>query len=71
MSHQQTSVHMASAHNKACSYLFAREPAQDMQRTVNVRIRQSAKTLNPQPQNKLQLHMREDKNVIFHNLEQT
>lgn len=71
MPHKQVSGRMATAQNIACSCLFAEEPAQDKQRTVNVRIRQFTKTLNHQPQNKLQVHMREDRSIIFYNLKQT
>ena len=49
--YKQAAASMASAQNKARSCLSAQEPAPDKQRTVNVRIWQSAKTVNPQPQN--------------------
>lgn len=71
MPHKQASGRNASAQNIACSCLFSQEPAQDKQRTVNVRIRQFTKTLNPQPQNKLQVHVREKRGIISYNLKQT
>lgn len=49
--HKQAAACMASAQNKVRSCLSAQERAADKQRTVNVRIGQFAKTLNPQAQN--------------------
>lgn len=71
MPHKQTAACTASAQNKACRCLFTQKPAQAKQRTVNVRFKQFAKTLNPQPQNKLQLRLRDNRSIIFYNLEQT
>ena len=48
--HKRAAACMASARNKVCSCLSAQEPAPDKKRTVNVRIGQFAKTLNPQAQ---------------------
>lgn len=65
MPHKQAAACTACAPNKACSCLFAQEPAQDKQRTANVTIGQFAEMISPQPQNERQLRVTEDGSVTL------